>query len=147
MYPSLEEVRRIAASGDYRRVPVKRELLADDFTTIGVLRALRATSAHVFLLESAEPGQHAGRYSFLGFAPSMELSCLDGTLRVRRDVEFAGADPAIEVHQVDHPGDYLRWLIDENRTPRLEGFPTFTGGLVGYFSYDYLKYSEPMLRR
>ena len=74
MYPSLEEVRRIAASGDYRRVPVKRELLADDFTTIGVLRALRATSAHVFLLESAEPGQHAGRYSFLGFAPSMELS-------------------------------------------------------------------------
>ena len=147
MYPSLEEVRRIAASGDYRRVPVKRELLADDFTTIGVLRALRATSAHVFLLESAEPGQHAGRYSFLGFAPSMELSCLDGTLRVRRDVELAGADPAVEVHQVDHPGDYLRRLIDENRTPRLEGFPTFTGGLVGYFSYDYLKYSEPTLRR
>lgn len=110
MYPSLEEVRRIAASGDYRRVPVKRELLADNFTTIGVLRALRATSAHVFLLESAEPGQHAGRYSFLGFAPSMELSCLDGTLRVRRGVELAGADPAIEVHQVDHPKDYLRRL-------------------------------------
>ena len=27
----------------------------------------------------------------------------------------------------------------------MEGLPTFTGGLVGYFSYDYVKYSEPKL--
>ena len=30
-------------------------------------------------------------------------------------------------------------------SPKLEGFPSFTGGLVGYFSYDYIKYSEPTL--
>lgn len=40
----------------------------------------------------------------------------------------------------------LREIIDENRTPELPGLPTFTGGLVGYFSYDYIKYSEPKLR-
>ena len=40
----------------------------------------------------------------------------------------------------------LREIIDENRTPELLGLPTFTGGLGGYFSYDYIKYSEPKLR-
>ena len=40
----------------------------------------------------------------------------------------------------------LRENIDENRTPELPGLPTFTGGLGGYFSYDYIKYSEPKLR-
>ena len=47
---------------------------------------------------------------------------------------------------MEHPGEVLRKVIEENRTPVLEGFPTFTGGLVGYFSYDYIKYSEPKLQ-
>ena len=40
----------------------------------------------------------------------------------------------------------LREIVDENRTPELPGLPTFTGGLGGYFSYDYIKYSEPKFR-
>lgn len=132
---------------------MRRELYADSFTTITVLRALRAASTHVFLLESAEADQRSGRYSFLGFNPSMEITCLDGTLRVRRNVEGAcgaGATtdaPSLQTRQVDHPGDFLREVIADNLTPQLEGFPTFTGGLVGYFSYDYLAYAEPTLRR
>lgn len=55
--PSLGHVRDLAAKG-YRRVPVKRELYADSFTTVEVLRALRAQSSHVFMLESAEADQH-----------------------------------------------------------------------------------------
>lgn len=149
--PTLAEVERIAAGGEYRRVPVRRELLADQFTTIEVMRRLRAASHHVFLLESAEADQRSGRWSFLGFDPSMEVTCLDGTLRVRRGVESvlpggAGED-GVEERQVDHPGGYLRELIAANRTPQLPGFPPFVGGLVGYFSYDYLKYAEPTLHR
>lgn len=145
MYPSLEEVKRIAQTGECRRVPVARELYADAFTTIGVARVLRETSRHVFLLESAEPDQHSGRYSFLGFDPKLEVTCLDGHLRVRSGQE--GDERTVEETEVDHPGPYLRKLIQENRSPRLEGMPPFTGGLVGYFSYDYLKYAEPTLRR
>ena len=37
-------------------------------------------------------------------------------------------------------------MIREHKSPRLPYLPAFTGGLVGYFSYDYLKYSEPSLR-
>ena len=57
--PTLAEVQRIAAGGEYRRVPVRRELLADQFTTIEVMRRLRAASHHVFLLESAEADRPA----------------------------------------------------------------------------------------
>ncbi len=142
--PSLGHVRDLAAKG-YRRVPVKRELYADSFTTVEVLRALRAQSSHVFMLESAEADQHWGRYSFIGANPTMEISCLDGRLRVLANVE--GADPVVETHRVEHPGPFLRQVIDANRAPRLEGLPPFCGGLVGYFAYDYLKYAEPMLRR
>jgi anthranilate synthase component 1 len=38
-------------------------------------------------------------------------------------------------------------VIAQHKTATLEGFPPFTGGLVGYFAYDYLKYAEPCLRR
>ena len=143
--PSLEEVRALAADGAYRRIPVRRELLADGLTTIEALRRARAASSHCFLLESAEPDERCGRYSFLGFSPSVELTCADGLLTITRDVE----DPArrrVERRRVEHPGDAIRALLAERRSPRLPGFPPFSGGLVGYFSYDYLKYAEPTLR-
>ena len=143
--PSLEQVRTIAASGDYRRIPVKRELMADRITVVEAFRALSTESSHCFMLESAEPDQHTGRYSFLGFDPTLEVSCTNGHLRIVRDIE--GDEPRIEESEVDHPADAIRAIIEENRSPKMEGFPTLTGGLVGYFSYDYLKYAEPTLRR
>lgn len=144
--PTLEEVRELAALGEYRRIPVRRELLADRLTTIEALRRVRAASDHCFLLESAEADERWGRYSFLGFSPTVELTCSDGLLTITRDVE----DPArrrVERRQVEHPGEAIRALLAERRSPRLPGFPPFSGGLVGYFSYDYLKYAEPTLRR
>ena len=47
--------------------------------------------------------------------------------------------------KTDNPGDYIRQIVEENKSPKLEGMPPFSGGLVGYFSYDYIKYSEPSL--
>ncbi len=143
LQPSLDEVRAYARDG-YRRVPVKRELFADCITPVEAMRALRAASNHCFMLESAESDQRWGRYTFLGFAPTAELTCANGTLRLRRDVE--GEGPTCEESKVEHPGPAVRELIAQNRSPRLEGFPPFAGGLVGYFSYDYIKYAEPALR-
>ena len=72
LQPTLEEVRALAAQPSIRRVPVKRELFADRITTIEAMRALRAASNHCFLLESAEADQRWGRYSFLGFNPTLD---------------------------------------------------------------------------
>ncbi len=144
MYPTIEEVRRLAASGDYRRIPVSLELYSDSFTPIEVMRTLRAASCHCFLLESAERHESWGRYSFLGYSPTLELTCSGGNLRLRYSPE--SEDQREEHFRVDHPGDAIRDLLRQYKSPVVEGLPPFTGGLVGYFSYDYIQYAEPSLR-
>jgi anthranilate synthase component 1 len=97
------------------------------------------------MLESAEADEAWGRYTFLGYNPTMEITCAEGNLRVRHNVE--GEQVRVEERVVDHPGAEIRRVIAQHKTATLEGFPPFTGGLVGYFAYDYLKYAEPCLRR
>ena len=151
MYPALEEVKRIAASGDYRRIPVCRELYADRFTPVEVMRTLRAASRHCYLLESAENNQKWGRYSILGYEPVLELTCTDGKVHIRRDAQSQDAHAAelFNIHEeedVAHPGEWIRRILARHKSPQIEGMPPFTGGMVGYFSYDYLKYAEPTLQ-
>lgn len=143
MYPTLEEIRKIAATGDYRRVPVTRELLADRFTPVEVMRTLRAASRHCYLLESAEDNKRWGRYSFLGCSPTLELTCRNGILKIRSGEEDELTEETVS--ETAHPGDAIRNILAQYKSPKMDGMPPFTGGLVGYFSYDYIKYAEPTL--
>ena len=143
MYPTLEQVRTIAASGDYRRIPVSREVLADRFTPVEVMRTLRAASRHCYLLESAASDHRWGRYSFLGYSPTLEITCQDSLLRIRRvDEDGVRSETG---SQTAHPGHAIREILQRYRSPRRPDMPPFTGGLVGYFAYDYIKYAEPTL--
>ena len=144
MYPSLEEAKKLSVSGQYQRIPLCYEIMADRFTTMEVMRTLRASSHHCFILESAESGQPWSRYSFLGYDPTLELTCLNGKLRIKRIYD----DETIEEEEknVSHPGQVIREILDNYKSPRLPELPPFTGGLVGYFSYDYIKYAEPTLK-
>ncbi|MDD5866158.1 MAG: anthranilate synthase component I [Lachnospiraceae bacterium] len=135
---SYEEVKKIAASGDYKRIPVTREILSDIRTPVETLRALLNVTSHCFLLESVEDSRQMGRYTFLGYDPTMEISCKDHLLTIK-------AGGTIQM-KVDHPGPYIQKIIQDNRSPRLPGLPSLTGGLVGYFSYDYIQYGEPALK-
>ena len=143
MYPTLEKIKELAQSGEYRRIPVCRELYSDRYTPVEVMRTLRTASRHCYLLESASQTEVWGRYSFLGYEPSMEITCTDGKLQIRRIHENGTEEKTVQ--QVKHPGDAIREILKEYKSPVLENMPTFTGGLVGYFSYDYIKYSEPKL--
>ena len=141
MYPTLEKLKEIAASGQYRRIPVCKELYADRYTPVEVMRVLRKASKHCYLLESASQTEVWGRFSFLGYEPAMEITCTDGILNIRK----TGEDMVV-TKKVEHPGDTLREIIEQYKTPVMEELPPFTGGLVGYFSYDYIKYSEQKLK-
>ncbi|MDO5799815.1 MAG: anthranilate synthase component I [Eubacteriales bacterium] len=143
MYPTMEEIKKIAAEGQYKRVPVCREVYADRYTPVEVMRTLRAASRHCYLLESASQTEVWGRYSFLGYDPVMEITCTDGLMKIRR-TEDGKQDETVK--EVSHPGDTLREILKEYKSPVMEDMPPFTGGLVGYFSYDYIKYSEPKLK-
>lgn len=151
MYPTFDEIREMAAAGTYKRIPVCKELYADSYTPVEMMRILHKASHHCYLLESASQNEVWGRYSFLGYDPSMEITCTDGTLRIRRTKEAMeagenGTDSSVEeIRQVTHPGDAIREIIEKYKSPVMENMSAFTGGLVGYFSYDYIKYSEPKL--
>ena len=138
-HPTLKEARALAASGPYRMIPVTRELMSDFLTPIQALGILRARDNHCFLLESAADSAGWGRWSFLGFEPSLEITCKDGVVQLREEDGAAYT-------RIGPPGPALRKLLADYRSPRVPGLPPFTGGLVGYFSYDYIKYAEPSLR-
>ncbi len=133
--PALEQVRDIAAQGAYDIVPLSCEILSDFITPIEAMRILKAVSTHCYMLESAQANDRWGRYTFLGFDPVMAITCIDGEMK-------AGGE---QLH-TDDPSAYLRKLLSKLRSPRFDYLPSFTGGLVGYFSYDYLGYSEPRVR-
>ena len=137
-YPDLKTAEELAAMGMYHTMPVSMEMFSDMYTPIGVLRKLKNVSEHCYMLESAEDAKRWGRYSFLGFEPTMEISCRNGMLHMK-DSEVREVETAC-------PGDYIRQVVEEHRAPEIAGMPSFTGGLVGYFSYDYIKYVEPSLK-
>ena len=133
--PSIEEIQKIAAGGAYKVVPVSCEMLSDICTPIEALKILKNVANHCFLLVAGADYEKWGRYTFLGFDPKMEITCLDGEMKAG-DLTF----------QTDDPSAYLRQILAEYKSPRFAYLPSFTGGLVGYFSYDYLGYSEPSIR-
>lgn len=133
--PSIEEVRQYAALGTYSVLPVSCEIFSDFTTPIETMRILKNVSSHCYMLESAQANDRWGRYTFLGYNPKLEITCINGELT-------AGS---LSV-KTDNPSAVIRRILSEYRSPGFDYLPTFTGGLVGYFSYDYFGYSEPRAR-
>jgi anthranilate synthase component 1 len=133
--PKLDEVKRLATERKYDVVPISCELLSDFTTPIETMKILKNVSTHCYMLESAQANDKWGRYTFLGFEPKLAISCVDGELKVGN----------LKI-KTDNPSKYLRQILADYKSPRFDYLPSFTGGLVGYFSYDYLGYSEPAVR-
>lgn len=134
MKPELDAIRHFRETGQYDIVPVSTEILSDVITPIELLKKLKQESRHCYMLESVAEPEKWGRYTFLGYEPKMEILCRSGRIRIG-EAEY----------ETTRPNDYIRDLLSHYRSPRLPDLPPFTGGLVGYFSYDYLKYAEPSL--
>ena len=137
--PGLAEVKEIASTGKYTVLPVSCEILSDYTTPIETMKILKNVSAHCYMLESAQADETWGRYTFLGFDPKMEITCIGGTMN-------GVLDAGKLKYVTGNPSDYLREVLSRYKSPHIEGMPPFTGGLVGYFSFDYLGYSEPSVR-
>lgn len=133
--PTLKKAKEIAAQNRYKVMPVSCEILADICTPIEAIRILKNVSTHCYMLESAQANEKWGRYTFMGYDPKMEITCIDGELKAGN----------ITVH-TDDPSTYLRQILAEHKSPKFDYLPSFTGGLVGYFAYDFLGYSEPTVR-
>ncbi|MCP9760905.1 anthranilate synthase component I, partial [Aquitalea sp. S1-19] len=131
-----EEFSRLAAQG-YNRIPVTLELFADLDTPLSVYLKL-ANAPYSYLLESVVGGERFGRYSFIGLPATTRLR-VNGQ---RVQVEYG--DKVIEHHEGD-PLAFIEAFQTRFRTPPLDALPRFTGGLVGYFGYDTIRYVEKRL--
>ncbi|MBO4687607.1 MAG: anthranilate synthase component I family protein [Clostridiales bacterium] len=130
--PELSEVRKLTEEGKYNVIPLSAEILSDVRTPIETMKVLKTVSTHCYMLESVAENEKWGRYTFLGFEPKTSVTVKDGNMHIG-DVTIETSDP----------NTYLRQILGEYKSPRFPYLPPFTGGLVGYFSYDYLYYSEP----
>ena len=74
----------------------------------------------------------------------MEITCTDGRVIISEGHE--DEDKTRREVLTDHLGKVLREILEAYKSPVVPGLPPFTGGLVGYFSYDYIKYAEPTLK-
>lgn len=128
----LANLKKLKENKEYTLAPVSMEILSDFITPIEAMRILKAASTHAYLLESAKANENWGRYTFLGFEPELSISCIDGKMNVDGK-EFECGDPT----------NYLRELLKKYKSPRISSLPPFTGGLVGYFSFDFINYKEP----
>jgi anthranilate synthase component 1 len=116
----------------YSLIPIYKKLTDFDKSPSEVFLILRGLSSHCFILESAE---NTGRYTFIGFDPDMEITVKNHIMTINGSVEVAESDPKRLISKI----------LEANHSPKVDGLPPFTGGLVGYFSYDYIAYEEPTL--
>ena len=131
---TLEQLNSLKAQG-YGRAPLYISMLADLATPVQCLCKVKKRYGDCFLFESIEGGERIARYSFIGVKPAMYICLADGELTVKRGGELSK-------ERVTDPNARIRELLGKCRQPEIEDLPPFTGGLVGYFSYEYYKYYE-----
>ena len=128
------------ATQNFNRIPITREVLADLETPLSVYLKL-AFGSNSYLFESVQGGEKWGRYSLIGLQTSTVLKLYGNRLEIIRDgkpmVARMTDDPLAEVER-------FRNLFS---MPDLPDLPRFTGGLVGYFGYDTVRYVEPRLAK
>jgi anthranilate synthase component 1 len=138
--PDLETFYRQA--DEYTLVPVYRELRADLETPVSVFLKLGAT-APCFLLESVEKGEQLGRYSFIGINPSLVLQASENEGVITQDGVVSRISLGPQPGGLS-PLDLVQELLAKHRVATTPGLPRFTGGAVGYLSYDMVRFFEKL---
>jgi len=138
-YPSLTEFRKLAKQGNL--VPVYREILADLETPVSAFLKISRGAPYAYLLESVEGQEKIGRYSFLGANPSLIFKSTGQQVYLTVDGQNT------ELRAKQDPLENLKEIIHRYRPVRVKGLPRFFGGMVGYISYDMVRFFEKIPSR
>ena len=123
----------------YNRIPITREILADLETPLTTYLKL-ANGRYSYLLESVQGGEKWGRYSMIGL-PCRTLLRISG-----HQVQIETDGHIIEAHTTEEPLAFVKQFQQRYKVAELPHLPRFTGGLVGYFGYDCVRYIESRLK-
>lgn len=129
------------AHAGYNRIPLVRDVLADLDTPLSVYLKL-ADHPNSYLLESVQGGEKWGRYSIIGLPCQTRIEVKGQRFTVIKN------DKVIHSEEVADPLvalEHWRSNFKVAPLPNASELPRFTGGLVGYFGYDTVRYIEPSL--
>jgi anthranilate synthase component 1 len=135
IHPTRDEFVALARTGNL--IPVYADLMADFETPVSAYAKLRAHGP-AYLLESVEGGERLSRYSFIGCRPRKVFACGPATTEITEAGKPSRTVPT--------PADPLALIESELklfRPVKLPGLPRFTGGAVGFISYEYVSRIEP----
>lgn len=111
-------------SKEYNLIPIYKEIRADLDTPLSIYLKL-AKNSYSFLLESITGGENLARYSIIGINPRK-------IIKTGKNEKLGEVDPLLEVKNE----------INSYKVPEIKKLPPFTGGAVGYISYDSVSYFE-----
>jgi len=131
--PTQAELEHAKDAG-FTHYPIIMEILEDVLTPVGLYLRLRQFGENSFLLESAEGGENIGRYSFMGINPFATFLVQDGTVTALIGDKKTTSQKS--------PTTELKNFFSMFKIFPLKGLPRFSGGAVGYFGYDFVRYLE-----
>ncbi|PHV70223.1 anthranilate synthase component I [Sporanaerobium hydrogeniformans] len=129
---SLEEVKKLRES--YNKIPVSLEMYMDFQTPIAVLSCIKERYDRYFLLESIQGGEKIARYTFIGFNPHASFYVKEGCsfFATREELKRLEGNPL----------DRLKEIMSQYKAPKDASLPPLTGGAIGYFGYEAVRYME-----
>jgi anthranilate synthase component 1 len=136
--PSLSDFKRLATQGNL--IPIFDEIHFDWETPIFAFRKID-DGKFSFLLESVEGGEKWGRYSFLG-SGSFCLFRSKG-----EEFEILKNGEVLRKGRAKDPLQPLEEFMGCYRPVPQDGLPRFSGGAVGYISYDAVRSFEKIPTR
>ena len=134
--PTLKEFKEKSKQGNL--IPVYKEVLADLDTPVSAYMKM-CGGEYSFLLESVEGGEKWARYCFLGFDPSIIISIKGNEVVVEKN----GQAKSILITQ-GNPLVGLKDILARYQPVDVEGLPRFSGGAVGFVSYDMVRSFEDL---
>jgi anthranilate synthase component 1 len=134
---SFAEIKRMSRRGNV--IPIIRRIPSDLETPVSAFMKVAGHAPYSFLLESIQGGEKLARYSFIGFDPFLIVKGTADRVTVTKGSE-SRTIPA-------NPAEFLEALFAEYVPVAVEGLPRFTGGAVGYFSYDSAGWFEKLPNR
>jgi anthranilate synthase component 1 len=132
-----QDFQALAAQG-YTAIPILREVLADLDTPLSTYLKL-ANGPYSYLFESVHGGETWGRYSIIGLPCSQVIRVYGNQVRLYQD------NIVSEELSVEDPLAWIEAYQHRFKVASVPGLPKFTGGLVGYFGYDTIRYIESRL--
>lgn len=134
-YPSKEEFIELSKKGNL--IPVYRNILTDFETPLSAFAKIDKSN-YSFLLESVEGGERLARYSILGSNPSLIFSSKGNKITITE-----GKISSNFTSKSD-PIDELKKILNRYKIVDVKGLPRFSGGLVGFFGYDMVRFIEKL---